>query len=92
MAIKGGRTYVQKDGRLEIHPCVTQDIGSLGPLPKKGWNLKTFLASLPLHMSFDLFEILRLTVCESITRNSKNALFCPVRDGIVIIYIFIVSF
>ena len=23
------------DGRLEIHPCVLQDIGPLGPLPKK---------------------------------------------------------
>ena len=69
MAIKGGRTYVQEDGRLEIHPCVPQDIGPLGPLPKKGCNLKTFLASLPLHMSFDLFESLRLTVCESITQN-----------------------
>ena len=22
-------------GRLEIHPCVLQDIGPLGPLPKK---------------------------------------------------------
>ena len=42
-------------------------------------------------MSFDLFEILRLTVCESITQNCKNAIFCPVRDGIVIIYSFIVS-
>ena len=27
-----GRT----DGRMEIHPCVLQDIGPLGPLPKKG--------------------------------------------------------
>ena len=26
-----GRMY----GRLEIHPCVLQDIGPLGPLPKK---------------------------------------------------------
>ena len=25
----------RKDGRLEIHPCVLQDIGPLGPLPKK---------------------------------------------------------
>ena len=25
----------QTDGRLEIHPCVLQDIGPLGPLPKK---------------------------------------------------------
>ena len=23
------------DGRMEIHPCVLQDIGPLGPLPKK---------------------------------------------------------
>ena len=28
---RGGRT----DGRKEIHPCVLQDIGPLGPLPKK---------------------------------------------------------
>ena len=28
---KDGRT----DGRLEIPPCVLQDIGPLGPLPKK---------------------------------------------------------
>ena len=27
-----GRTY----RRVEIHPCVLQDIGPLGPLPKKG--------------------------------------------------------
>ena len=27
-----GRT----DGRMEIPPCVLQDIGPLGPLPKKG--------------------------------------------------------
>ena len=25
-------------GRMEIHPCVLQDIGPLGPLPKKGRN------------------------------------------------------
>ena len=31
---KDGRT----DGRLEITPCVLQDIGPLGPLPKKGFN------------------------------------------------------
>ena len=34
-----GRTEGRKDGRtdghLEIHPCVLQDIGPLGPLPKK---------------------------------------------------------
>ena len=34
-----GRTDGQTDGRtdgcLEIHPCVLQDIGPLGPLPKK---------------------------------------------------------
>ena len=32
----GGGTYVRTYGRLEIHPCVLQDIGPLGPLPKKG--------------------------------------------------------
>ena len=35
----GGRTEGRKDvrtyGRLEIPPCVLQDIGPLGPLPKK---------------------------------------------------------
>ena len=30
-----GRTEGRKDGRLEIPPCVPQDIGPLGPLPKK---------------------------------------------------------
>ena len=29
------RTEGRTDGRLEIHPCVLQDIGPLGPLPKK---------------------------------------------------------
>ena len=33
----GGRMDVQTDGRidgrLEIHPCILQDIGPLGPLP-----------------------------------------------------------
>ena len=36
----------QKDGRLEIPPCVLQDIGPLGPLSKKkvgrkkGWKVQ----------------------------------------------------
>ena len=30
-----GRTDGRTDGRLEITPCVLQDIGPLGPLPKK---------------------------------------------------------
>ena len=29
------RTYGWMYGRKEIHPCVLQDIGPLGPLPKK---------------------------------------------------------
>ena len=29
------RTDGRMDGRLAIHPCVLQDIGPLGPLPKK---------------------------------------------------------
>ena len=32
--LAGGRDGCT-DGRLEIHPCVLQDIGPLGPLPKK---------------------------------------------------------
>ena len=35
MAKGGGRTDGWMDGRLEIPPCVLQDIGPLGPLPKK---------------------------------------------------------
>ena len=30
-----GRMDVCREGRKEIHPCVLQDIGPLGPLPKK---------------------------------------------------------
>ena len=30
-----GRKDGRKDGRLKIPPCVLQDIGPLGPLPKK---------------------------------------------------------
>ena len=33
--VNGGGTEGRKDGRLEIPPCVLQDIGPLGPLPKK---------------------------------------------------------
>ena len=40
----GGRTDVRTDGRtdgrMEIHPCVLQDIGPLGPLPKKNKSSK----------------------------------------------------
>ena len=36
-----GLTDVQTDGCLEIHPFVPQDIGSYGPLPKKGTNQST---------------------------------------------------
>ena len=32
---KDGRTEERKKRHPEIHPCVPQDIGSLGPLPKK---------------------------------------------------------
>ena len=31
---KDVRKDIRKDGRLEIHPCVLQDIGPLGPLQK----------------------------------------------------------
>ena len=31
----GGGTDGRTDGRMEIPPCVLQDIGPLGPLPKK---------------------------------------------------------
>ena len=48
-----GRTY----GRTEIHPCVLQDIGPLGPLPKKGelfLNQTCTVASLPCEWSTGL--------------------------------------
>ena len=32
---QGGGTDGRKDGHMGIHPCVLQDIGPLGPLPKK---------------------------------------------------------
>ena len=37
MANRGGDGWTdgRKDGHLEIPPCVLQDIGPLGPLPKK---------------------------------------------------------
>ena len=34
-----GGTYGHTYGRLEIHPCVLQDIGPLGPLPKKSVSI-----------------------------------------------------
>ena len=34
----GGQKDGRKDGHMEIHPCVLQDIGPLGPLPKKDLN------------------------------------------------------
>ena len=32
LRVGGGRTNGRTDGHLEIHPCVLQDIGPLGPL------------------------------------------------------------
>ena len=36
--------YQSSDGCKEIHPCVLQDIGPLGPLPKKVQSYHRFLA------------------------------------------------
>ena len=41
-----GKTEGRTDGRLEIPPCVLQDIGPLGPLPKKGKNKAKYAATL----------------------------------------------
>ena len=41
---------VRTDGRKEIHPCVLQDIGPLGPLPKKK-NIQPSLTSYYAHQS-----------------------------------------
>ena len=38
-----GGMDLRMDGRLEIHPFVPQDIGPLGPLPKKLKNAKKAL-------------------------------------------------
>ena len=46
----GGRGWDGRtDGRLEIHPCVLQNIGPLGPLPKKCMTLVLF--KFPSHNS-----------------------------------------
>ena len=42
MANGGGRKDGRTDGRMEIPPCVLQDIGPLGPLPKKDLKLSHF--------------------------------------------------
>ena len=47
----GGHTYGRTYGRLEIHPCVLQDIGPLGPLPK---NLNIKLGNYPSSTPFNL--------------------------------------
>ena len=44
-----GRTDRRTDGRMEIHPCVLQDIGPLGPLPKK--SVKSKLEEVNSHKS-----------------------------------------
>ena len=53
MANRGGdgRKDGRKDGRLEIPPCVLQDIGPLGPLPKKSVAKVMILVqrAVPLH-------------------------------------------
>ena len=45
------RMYVRMDertyGRLEIRPCVLQDIGPLGPLPKKSVCPRSLYLALP---------------------------------------------
>ena len=45
----GGWKDEQKDGRLEIQPYALQDIGPLGPLPKKGGKAKVLTISTKYH-------------------------------------------
>ena len=47
-----GRMDGRKDGHLEIPPCVLQDIGPLGPLPKKQFQVLLRIFYLPWSNGF----------------------------------------
>ena len=51
-----GRTEGRKDGRLEIPPCVQQDIGPLGPLPKNQL-LKPYICQASLHFKSGISDL-----------------------------------
>ena len=79
----GGRgTDVQMDGQTyEIHPCVlhVQDIGPLGPLPKKAWRIYTRTNGTPYGPTDRYMD--RPSYRDAIT-HLKNLLECkPARDG-----------
>ena len=56
--LKGG-TDGRTDGRMEIHPCVLQDIGPLGPLPKKR---RMEMEMKAIAVSFDIICILHFMI------------------------------
>ena len=66
-----GCTDVRTYGRLEIHPCVLQDIGPLGPLPKKG-NFDNQNPKLRLSYSFCKHSRVELPNFESCFTNLRD--------------------
>ena len=69
-----GRTDGRMDGRLEIPPCVLQDIGPLGPLPKKAladWQKGDMMiaASLIWAGAAEKFE---QSICKMTFKNHQN--------------------
>ena len=83
MATRGGgtdgRTEGRTDGRMEIPPCVLQDIGPLGPLPKKeSKNANPIRELLLLMMYACLFVPLSvncLSVCLSVALDCLSSIF-----------------
>ena len=60
----GGQTDERTYGRMEIHPCVLQDIGPLGPLPKK--VLSCIHLSIFLSDNLSICYCIFLSICQSI--------------------------
>ena len=69
-----GRMDVQTDGRKEIHPCILQDIGPLGLLPKKGCYSPCF-NNLKNSLSFEFVFLIRKSKMVSAKRILKEKFF-----------------
>ena len=84
MANGGGWKDGRMDGRLEIPPCVLQDIGPLGPLPKKrlygaqiqmplqwrGWRAYMLLSTIQSHLQIGEWRV-ELRYCVIATRDEE---------------------